>query len=67
MMKIIKWISNIRKQYHKYLVDWNTGKVVKVKCKNHSYTWSGTIPCTGIYRCIHCGKSKRSLRRNICY
>lgn len=21
----------------------------------HSYAWSGRVPCTGVYRCVHCG------------
>ena len=21
----------------------------------HSFAWSGQIPCTGVYTCIHCG------------
>ena len=28
----------------------------KVKCTDHSYAWSGKTPCTGVYRCVHCGK-----------
>lgn len=32
------------------------GKVETVECKKHSYAWSGQIPCTGIRRCIYCGK-----------
>lgn len=39
---------------HKHLV-WK-GKVKKVECINHSYAWSGQMPCTGIQRCIFCGK-----------
>jgi hypothetical protein len=27
----------------------------KKECK-HSYSWSGKIPCTGVYRCAFCGK-----------
>jgi len=25
------------------------------KC-NHSYAWSGSMPCTGRWQCIYCGK-----------
>lgn len=32
------------------------GKVKTVECKEHSHAWSGKIPCTGIRRCIYCGK-----------
>lgn len=46
-----------RKKYYKTLYDLNTpGKCVTVKCTNHSYAWSGKIPCTGVRRCIYCGK-----------
>ncbi len=38
----------------KYLV-WR-GKVSIVVCENHTYAWSGRMPCTGYRRCIHCGK-----------
>jgi len=32
------------------------GRMKAVECKEHSYAWSGKIPCTGIRRCIYCGK-----------
>jgi hypothetical protein len=32
------------------------GKVIEIKCENHSYAWSGKVPCTGVYRCVFCGK-----------
>lgn len=28
------------------------------ECTRHSYAWSGNIPCTGMYRCVYCGKPK---------
>jgi len=34
---------------------WN-GVAKTIECKKHSYAWSGKIPCTGIYRCVYCGK-----------
>jgi hypothetical protein len=37
------------------LIMWH-GKVEKIECVNHSYAYSGRIPCTGVYRCVHCGK-----------
>ena len=46
----------MKKKHYKYLV-WH-GKVTKVECKDHSYSWSGKIPCTGLYRCVLCGKEK---------
>ena len=42
------------KTWIKYLV-WQ-GEVTAKECKEHSYTWSGKIPCTGVRRCIFCGK-----------
>ena len=47
---------------YKYLYDLkNPGKIIKVECTNHSYAWSGKMPCTGTYRCIHCGKEKENV------
>jgi hypothetical protein len=43
------------KKYYKTLV-WP--KLHRVECKNHSYSWSGQMPCTGVYRCKFCGKPK---------
>lgn len=43
-------------KYFKYLI-W-AGRVKKVECKQHSYSFSGKIPCTGNERCIFCGKIK---------
>ena len=34
------------------------GGVEQVKCVNHTYRWSGKIPCTGVQVCIYCGKPK---------
>jgi hypothetical protein len=45
-IKKLKWI--------KYL-NWQ-GKVKAVECTMHSYAWSGKMPCTGVRRCIFCGK-----------
>ncbi|MDM8536026.1 hypothetical protein QUF70_04670 [Desulfobacterales bacterium HSG17] len=42
------------KKWIKYLV-WE-GKITATECKKHSYAWSGKMPCTGIRRCIFCGK-----------
>ncbi len=32
------------------------GQCKTVPCTGHSYAWSGAMPCTGIYRCVYCGK-----------
>lgn len=29
-----------------------------MECEDHSYAWSGKMPCTGVYGCIFCGKTK---------
>ena len=46
-----------KKKYYKWLNKMNyTGDVYRTECEDHSYAWSGAIPCTGIRRCIYCGK-----------
>lgn len=30
--------------------------VEKIEVGNHWFAYSGTIPCTGPVKCIHCGK-----------
>ncbi len=48
------------KCYYKYSYKMDkTGDVEKVECKDHSYAWSGSIPCTGIKKCIYCGKIEK--------
>lgn len=37
----------------KHLV-WH-GRVTEKECTQHSFAWSGEIPCTGTYKCIYCG------------
>jgi len=32
------------------------GKVEVIECLDHSFAWSGDMPCTGYRRCIYCGK-----------
>jgi len=54
VMKAINKTSDTDKTWIKYLV-WK-GEVTEKECKEHSYAWSGKIPCTGIRRCIFCGK-----------
>ncbi len=44
------------KKYYRLFV-WE-GKVHKEECINHSYRWSGRIPCTGSLICVFCGKKK---------
>ena len=41
------------KKYYKWLV-WH-GKITKVECKNHSFAWSGNMPCTGLLSRVYCG------------
>ena len=40
--------------YYKWLV-WD-GVIKKVVCKDHAYHWSGKMPCTGVRKCMFCGK-----------
>jgi len=47
------------KKYYRHLV-W-LGKYSIVECKDHSYAYSGKMPCTGSLRCIFCGKIKNKL------
>lgn len=35
------------------------GKVKEVECEIHSFAWSGSVPNTGVYRCVYCGKLKK--------
>lgn len=44
------------KKWYK-IICW-AGKCEKVPCDNHTYAWSGKMPCTGILKCVHCGKPK---------
>ena len=32
------------------------------KCLNHKYVYSGEIPCTGVKKCIYCGKPEEELQ-----
>lgn len=41
------------------------GKVKVVRCIDHSFAWSGRIPCTGIYRCIYCGYPHPTKQRRL--
>jgi hypothetical protein len=45
-----------KKQWYKTIC-W-LGKTETIPCTNHSYSWSGNMPCTGVLRCIFCGKPK---------
>lgn len=39
------------------------GKVVEIECENHTYSWSGQMPCTGVYRCVFCGHISREMQK----
>lgn len=30
------------------------------ECINHLYSWTGSIPCTGLYKCSMCGHEKQN-------
>jgi len=53
-MKREKTTAAIDRKWIKYLA-WK-GKVKSTECIKHSYAWSGKMPCTGVRRCIFCGK-----------
>ena len=53
-MKAANKISDTHKKWIKYLV-WK-GEITEKECLEHDYAWSGKIPCTGVSRCIFCGK-----------
>lgn len=38
----------------------DNSKVKTITVDHHDYAWSGSMPCTGVYRCIHCGHVKES-------
>ncbi len=42
----------------------NPGRITTINTKEHSYSWSGKIPCTGVYRCIFCGYVKERNNQN---
>jgi hypothetical protein len=33
----------------------NPGQVKTIEVDTHDFAWSGKMPCTGQYRCVHCG------------
>lgn len=46
-------------KWYKILYDWDkpgTGFVIEKECDNHHYAWSGQTPCTGVKKCMQCGK-----------
>lgn len=54
-------ISNARKvepeRVCERLIEW-LGVTKNIRVAGHSFAWSGKIPCTGVRRCIYCGKEK---------
>ncbi len=38
------------------------GKVETIIVEHHSYAWSGKMPCTGVFRCVHCGVVKEEIK-----
>lgn len=31
------------------------GTLETITVPDHAFSWSGRVPCTGTYRCVHCG------------
>jgi len=53
------WPTKIKipqKKCYKWVYTGYPGEIEKVLCNKHTYSWSGNVPCTGIRRCVHCGK-----------
>lgn len=36
-----------------------SGEVENITVENHSFSWSGEVHCTGVYRCVHCGNTDK--------
>ena len=47
-------LTGTDRKWIKHLI-WK-GEITGKECIKHSYAWSGKMPCTGIRRCIFCGK-----------
>ena len=44
-------------QCKRIVQDWeNPGHTKEIVANNHSYAWSGSIPCTGEWACVFCGQ-----------
>lgn len=43
----------------------NPGRIKIIEVEEHSYAWSGSIPCTGVYRCVYCGRPYESEEKNV--
>lgn len=51
----------MRMEFKKHIIE--NGIYKQVECKNHSFRWSGKMPCTGIYCCVFCGKEKSEIEK----
>lgn len=43
----------------------NPGQLTKIETDEHSFAWSGKMPCTGEYRCVFCGYAQPDKQRQI--
>ena len=64
-MKYYKYIHDFVFQHTQAtddVTDTCGGAIKKMECTEHAYSWSGRVPCTGILRCIFCGRDKHDLK-----
>ena len=55
MVVEMKWKDLIMRECIRLVYDLeNPGKLKKITGE-HSFAWSGKIPCTGVYKCVFCG------------
>lgn len=41
----------------------SNGKLATITVATHSFSWSGSMPCTGTYQCLHCGMTEQEADR----
>jgi len=44
-----------KRKYYYTTMNWSNGRIFQRECTDHKYAYSGSMPCTGTYRCILCG------------
>lgn len=55
-----KAISNMKAPHYRLLM--RRGGVIKKLCTDHAWAYSGSMPCTGLIKCVFCGKIKDDQR-----
>jgi len=55
--RIIKQNGDNMDECKRTVYDWDhPNKIKEIEVPQHDYAWSGKIPMSGTYRCVHCGK-----------